>query len=483
MKIKNKLVTMYNTDKVYLAEWILAVVTGLFVFVTTSTWDSQSLTIWSTNVWDVIADGNFRGFYEYTASNVNGVHHSHMGSEIMSVLPWSIWNLPLWIMQRFFGKPIMSSAIMLAYSKMFLVLCTVIMLVYAKKITYLITGDKSKSVWAMFLTASSTYIYLSVCYSGQNDILMITASVIGVHCLLKNKHKAFIAWSLLAVSIKPFFLLPFLAVLLLTEKNFLKIFGKAFIVSSGVILQKMIFRGAPGYKESMNIGPAKKMLEQMFPPNINTEFGSISFFAISLVLIYLYSYTRDFKKEDYADSQSLIGKYVIYIITLTYAGYLMFSPFSFYRMAILLPFLYIVLVQNKNMVLYNGIFDIAAQFGLMMKLILRGSRLFEVRFVNKALIQRFFGYNVEYKASCPYSSVDLYLYDNKDLLEHYQPLFSGVAVVSVAMLLILNHPEKQLKFKINGDRNIRALLWVRTLIIVPFVLLTLYLFAKSPYRF
>ncbi len=312
---------------------------------------------------------------------------------------------------------------------------------------------------------------------------MITASVIGVHCLLKNKHKAFIAWSLLAVSIKPFFLLPFLAVLLLTEKNFLKIFGKAFIVSSGVILQKMIFRGAPGYKESMNIGPAKEMLEKMFPPNINTEFGSISFFAISLVLIYLYSYTRDFKKEDYTDSQSLIGKYVIYIITLTYAGYLMFSPFSFYRLATLLPFLYIVLVQNKNMVLYNGIFDIAAQFGLMMKLILRGSRLFEVRFVNKALIQRFFGYNVEYKASCPYSSVDLYLYDNKDLLEHYQPLFSGVAVVSMAMLLILNHPEKQVKFKINGNRNIRALLWVRTLIIVPFVLLTLYLFAKSPYRF
>ena len=140
----------------------------------------------------------------------------------------------------------MSSAIMLAYSKMFLVLCTVIMLVYAKKITYLITGDKSKSVWAMFLTASSTYLYLSVCYSGQNDILMITASVIGVHCLLKNKHKAFIAWSLLAVSIKPFFLLPFLAVLLLTEKNFLKIFGKAFIVSSGVILQKMIFKGRSG---------------------------------------------------------------------------------------------------------------------------------------------------------------------------------------------------------------------------------------------
>ena len=227
--------------------------------------------------------------------------------------------------------------------------------------------------------------------------------------------------------------------------------------------------------------PPRKCSSRCFPrisTRIRLRYPSLLF----LVLIYLYSYTA-ISKEDYGNSQSLIGKYVIYIITLTYAGYLMFSPFSFYRMAILLPFLYIVLVQNKNMVLYNGIFDIAAQFGLMMKLILRGSRLFEVRFVNKALIQRFFGYNVEYKASCPYSSVDLYLYDNKDLLEHYQPLFSGVAVVSMAMLLILNHPEKQIKFKINGDRNIRALLWVRTLIIVPFVLLTAVpVRQKSPYQ-
>ena len=480
MKLKNKLVTMYHSDKVYLAEWILAIVTGLFVFATTSTWDSQSLTIWSTNVWDVIADGNFRGFYEYTASNVHGVHHAHMGSELMSVLPWSIWNLPIWIMQRFFDKPIMSSALMLAYSKLFLVLCTVVTLVYTKKITYQLTGDRTKSVWAMFLTASSTYLYLSVCYSGQNDILMITASVIAVHCLLKNKRKAFLAWSMLAISIKPFFILAFLAVLLLSEKNFLKNIGKSVIAVAGLAAQKLLFKGAPGYEESMNTGPAKEMLEQMFPSNLSTNFGPVSFFAIALVLIYLYCYTRDFKNDDYAESQSLVGKYAVYMIAVTYASYLMFSPFSFYRLATMLPFLYIVLVQNKNMVLYNAILDFAAQFGLLMKMILRGSKLFDVRFVNKAPVQRFFGYTVKYKDSNPYSSIDLYLYEKNDLYEHYQPFFSGVAAVSIVLLLALNHPEKQVNFKINGDRNVRALLWVRTLIIVPFVVLMLYIFAKNP---
>ena len=186
--MKNKLITMYRSDRVLLGEWILAIVTGLFVFVTTATWDLQSLTIWSTNVWDSIADGNPRGFYAYTANNVYNVHHAHMGSEIMSVLPWSVWNLPIWIIQRFFDKPIMSSALMLAYSKLFLVLCTVVTLIFTKKITYRLTGDKNKSIWAMFLTASSTYIYLSVCYSGQNDIFMMTASVIAIHFLLNNRH-------------------------------------------------------------------------------------------------------------------------------------------------------------------------------------------------------------------------------------------------------------------------------------------------------
>ena len=100
MKTKDKLLKIYRADKIYLAEWILAIVTGMFVFITSSTWDLQSLTIWSTNVLDVIYEGKFRDLYEYTANNIYGVHHAHMGSELMSVLPWSIWNLPIWIIQR-----------------------------------------------------------------------------------------------------------------------------------------------------------------------------------------------------------------------------------------------------------------------------------------------------------------------------------------------------------------------------------------------
>ena len=479
MKVKDKFLSIYRADKIYLAEWILAIVTGLFVFLTTSTWDSQSLTIWSTNVWDVIADGKFRSLYEYTATNVHGVHHNYMGSELMSVLPWSVWNLPIWIMQRFFDKPIMSSAIMLAYSKLFMVFLTVVTVIFTKKITYLITGDKYKSVLAMYLTASSTYIYLSVCYSGQNDIMMICGSVIAVYYLLQNKRKTFLIWSAVTISIKPFFILPFLAVVILSEKNLLKIILKALAAVSGLLAQKLLFRGAPGYEASMNSGPAKEMMEKMFPANLNTNFGGISFFAVSLVLIYLYCYTRDYKNDDYGDKDSSIGKYAIYIIAVTYTCYVMFSPFSFYRLATITPFIYIVMVQNRNMFLYNSLFDTAMQFCLVMKMVLRGSNLFRVDFLNKSVIQRFFGKTVKFNSNSSYSSIDNYLFDKKDLIDKYQAFFAGVAAVSAVMLLVLNHPEEKIKLKVTGDRHCRAILWVRTLIIVPFALLAVYLFAKS----
>ena len=482
MKVKDKFLNMYRSDRVLLGEWILAIVTGLFVFVTACTWDLQSLTIWSTNVWDCIVDGNFRGLYAYTAENIYNVHHQHMGSELMSVLPWSIWNLPIWIIQRFFNKPIIDSAVMLAWSKLFLVVISVVMLRFTKKIAYSVTGDSVKSTWAVFLTASSSYLYLSVCYSGQNDILMICASVLAVNCLLKNKEKAFLAWAFLAISIKPFFILPFLAVLLLYEKNFLRIIGKTVVASAGLILQKLLFMGAPGYAESMNSGPAKQMLAEMFPANLNTNFGGISFFAISLVVIYFYCYTRDFTKAELDDPSRLLPKYIVYMITVTYTCYLMFSPFSYYRLATLLPFLYIVLVQNKQMILYNTIFDIIMQFSLIMKMILRGSKLFQVRFLNKALIQRFFGYYVKYHGDSSYASIDNYLFDKNDLIENYQPMFAGASVICAVLLLVLNHPGEKIKLKVSGEKNVRALLWLRTLIILPFALLSVYLFARTVSR-
>ena len=54
MKVVNAFITRYKSDKIFLAEWLLAIATGAFVFFTSSTWDLQSLTQWSVNFWHVL---------------------------------------------------------------------------------------------------------------------------------------------------------------------------------------------------------------------------------------------------------------------------------------------------------------------------------------------------------------------------------------------------------------------------------------------
>lgn len=484
MKLVNAFLKRYRSDKIFLAEWLLAIVTGAFVFVTSSTWDLQSLTQWSVNFWHVLFSGeSLRTFYDYTAQNVWNVHHEYMGSELMSVLPWSIWNLPLYFVEKYTGNPIVGSATMLAYSKFFLVIISVITIIFTKKITVQITGNKTKGIWAAFLSASSLYLYVSVCYSGQNEIFMICASVIAIYCLFNKKTKWFIFWSALAISIKPFFVLAYLALLLLLEKNILKVLYRLIIGLSGMIIQKIFFYGAPQYKESMNTGPAKQMLEEMFPSNISTAFGWISLFAVFMVLAYLYAYSRDFSWESMkTDPPTRTKKYIIYVICLVYMNYVMFSPFSFYRVDILVPFLFILIVQNDKMIFYNGIFDFAMELSLMIRFILRASKIFQIRFVNKSLVQRLLGYTVKYNDEGKYMNITNFVVEKNDLIAYFSPMFSGIAVTCGILLLIFNHPDEKYTLKVGADKRLRALMWLRTIIILPFALLTLYLFTMAPDR-
>ena len=100
---------------------------SLFIFIivalTSYYEDLRSLTVWSCNIWDTLADtGNIRMFYQYTAQNIYNVPHEMMGCDILICIPWAIWNLPIWILQRFFGLIIVEHPILLFYSKCFLLI-------------------------------------------------------------------------------------------------------------------------------------------------------------------------------------------------------------------------------------------------------------------------------------------------------------------------------------------------------------------------
>ena len=200
------------------------------------------------------------------------------------------------------------------------------------------------------------------------------------------------------------------------------------------------------------------------------------------MLIYLYYYTRPFDMESIKEDPAKFGKYVVYVITLTYMSYVMFSPFSYYRIAVIVPFHYIVMVENSKMYMYNLLFDIVFSFSLITKIMLRGSNIFMIGFVNGSLLARTFGYDVNEATAGYFESVDSYLYLTNDLIDHLQSMFTGLTVVCIALLLFFNRPDKDTEFKVSGERNCRPLLWVHAMLIVPYMMLTIWLFTQAPER-
>lgn len=190
--------------------------------------DLKSLTVWSLNWLDCLWDGNLYNYYAYCAENIFGTTHTYMGANYIPIIPWAIWNIPIWVLQRWFGVAAIGHAWTLLYSKLFLVVILAVTLLYSYKILWVITGEESKCRKALYLMASCPMVMTAVYYAGQTDIISLCFFTISVYKLMQGKRKSFYVLSALSIGMKPYVLLAYAAIVLLTEKNIWKIAIKCF---------------------------------------------------------------------------------------------------------------------------------------------------------------------------------------------------------------------------------------------------------------
>ena len=470
--LKNK----YHSDKVLITEWIMAGIIGAFIFVSFNYIDLKSLTIWSTNLWDVLYDGRFFDYYAFSAENIHNISNQYVGCDITAFLPWAVWNFPIWLVQRFGGLEIVKTPWMLAWSKLFLVGVLAAVLYYTYKICMMLTDNRNKSMWAVFLSASSAFVYINIFYAGQNDLLSVFFSVVAIYKLMQNKQWIFLLFSALAISVKPFFLFPLIAVILLYEKSIPKAVLKTASTLSVLLASKLLFLGAPMYKESLQNGPINNMLLNIFSSKIVVGFGSISFFAMALVVVYFFCFTRKCL-DDHTRN-----KYCIYAVMVTYMLYFMLSFDSFYRPMLLVPFLYIMIVQNKRLFQYNILLETFMSFFLTLHMALRGSPIFRTIEINYTWVQQLFG-EVKNRNEIRYPTLNFALakigrrlFAHINIINILWPAISGVAFICAFLLIVLNFPREKIKLPMDGEICERWILWLRMCIVLPFAALALYCF-------
>lgn len=415
-----------NLRKEYKAAFFISMIL-LFCTAATSYYaDLRSLTVWSLNIWDnLYFTGNPLDFYEFSAQNINNAPHAKVGSDILIYIPWAIWNLPIWILHRFFNLPVMEHPVMLFYSKCFLLFLIVCCFVVIQKIGKLFSAGTEQISCSIFLFITGFFTLVSTAYIGQNDILVIFVLLLGIYALLDGRWRTFLFWSALSIAFKPYFIFPYIAIILLKEKriHYIALYGLSGM--SIYMLQKLPFLNEPMYVESVLDGPTKLIIHMFFENVINLTPHMVSVFVVSLLTVYVLAYFDDGGQET--------NQKVIYYSTLSYICFFLFIRYESYRPLYLFTFMTLIIMIKPVYYRINLLIETVTTACLMYYYLYNGSCFFDGLYLELPFAHE--------------SVVSLSAFAKSIIPTSYNYLCMSVMLLALVIFAVINHPKFHIQTK------------------------------------
>lgn len=377
--------------------------------------DLTSLTVWTLNIWDTLfTTGNIRDFYSYSAMNLYGLQHAMVGSDILIYIPWAIWNLPIWLLQHFAGVDAAYHMAPQIWSKLFLLIVFAGCIYPVKKIAKKLSDNREETFRAVFLSATSLFTITSLAYIGQNDVEVILPFLMSISCLLDDNKKGFVLWAALSIAFKPFFIFSYIGMVLLKEKNLIKISGYVLAAFSVFVLQKLPFIGAPLYSESLSYGPTGGAIKLLFANVIDVPPAGASIFAIALLVVYIGAYFND---KQIGDND------IIYMAVSPMVILFMFTRYESYRPFYLVPVLFLLMMTKPEFNRINLLLETVASASLMAFYMLD-----DILYFNPGYL-----YGSAWRTSVAELAMDY-------LPAYGFALLTAVFVVCMTGILVINHP-------------------------------------------
>lgn len=455
---------IYNKETPLKLEWFVAILIALVVLIMFTYIDLKSLTIWSTNILDCIADGNITNYFKFTSLNLHNAPHGYVSGTLYSLIPWAIWNVPIWLFQRYLGIDILINSLSLIWSKLFLVLALAITLYYTYKLVQHLTNDKISAKWTIFLSFTYIYTYIGVFYVGQNDILICMLGIMSIYYLITQKSKNILFYILagFAISVKYFFFMPYLILVLFLEKDIIKIGLKLFVGILPTLIFNLICRNLPMFLESSSQNANSSILNRIIGSSFPILSGySLSLFIFSFIILAFIAY------KTVANNTKERNEYIIYFTTATFILLLAFTAQEFYRMILLMPFIFIMFSLNKPNLRINLILETVICLTFVLSQCTNSYNFFASHGgIENALLTNILNLNLSENVS-PYFFL-IYHFPN------FTPILgrvcSTVAFSGFMLILAINYPRKKINIDFKNDKCERYIIWFRTLIIVPIIL-------------
>jgi len=300
--------------------------------------DLLSTTRHGINIWESIKQKEFLSFYSFNLRRPIG--YDLVSSAIYNIVVFfcfAIWNLPLWIYEQIRGWDSLMTPIGLLYSKLFLIVLTIIVIKEMNNVAELLGSDKKKIILMDFFFLSSMFYWNPVVILGQYDILALIFILRGFkYHIEKNEKKKVLAFAV-AILFKQFALLPYVIIVLINEKNIFKIIKRLAMAFPILIVTEGIYY-ITDYDGKVAMNSKATSLMKLVESNAYpASLGQIMPGVLLVLLIFFFCYVG--KYED---------KYIE--IKMTFLAYLSFFAMCIanpYWIILLLPFICIIIFSNE----------------------------------------------------------------------------------------------------------------------------------------
>lgn len=431
--------------------------------------DTKAYVYYIYDFWGSIFEGGgIRNFREYAYQmflqyRENGIGEAYAANYNFSIhLILGIWGIPIWLVAKLKGTVGHIDYWMLIYVKALFVLFALLTAYIVKKVCTNLKIDKLHSNLAAFLFLSSSLVFTEIGLLGQIDILGLPFLLLGIDSFQKGKYAKFIIFFAIATTFKQFPFFIFFPLLLLIQKNVIRIgLDSVLVLGFSKIVELPLYHNteASVYKDEFS----KDALRVLLGNKILIYNRDVPLLIILLGVVCILCYLKELKDEEERN------QYVIFISTLSITLVMISFDNNPYWNLILAPFYTILIVYNSEQFKNIILFEIVGMVALILSQYSINYWCFDSVFCKGTLLEKIFGNSHNY--------ITMYRLISHFDLNEYAGVLYAVFVVCMGGILYISIPGK---IQQNSAIGMKKAVMLRVLIngIVAFIPIMLYIISS-----
>jgi len=448
--MKNKWNTMWKniTKEVKAWEWIVLLVALLLPLISFLYADTNSIIRCGIDVTRSIAAGQFFDYYDFTLLDCDRGNMMHPPTyDILFYLVVGIWEIPVAIIELAKGIYLKGNAPAMIYSKLLLLVFLIASAVVVYKIARQIALSEKIAAWTTFMFMSGGFMFAYLGVAGQYEIMGLFFTLLGVYCYLRNENWKFVLWFAIAVQFKFFPLFVFIPLLLLKEKNLIKIGIHMVCVMLPLAILRIPFLNDYNAMEQKNEIQAD-MLDRIFRNRIPIFETEVPLSLLFIGAVCLYCYWKDEKEADRNYD-------TIYISFLSFALLFLSFPFFPYWLVYLTPWMALLFFMRREKAERRFMFEIGMTVCILLAQFSHFDWIFELNNAENMFLDK-----VVWAYQSMTNPLTLSNFNTILPIEPNEFLLYGMYILCLVAMIIVYRPGKEMEMQAD-DYPCRKMMWIR----------------------